>query len=212
MDSSSNLCYYLFIMSKVLKISERIYQEQDVITFQKNKDTYGCFSNMFTNLSFMLNGIVIYTTEHLYQSLKFTQPEIQKEILNIKNPIDSKRKAYEFTSQGFSIRSDWELIKIDIMKYCIKLKSYHHCNYIGKKLIDSYQINLNGKIKSLVEKSNRDDFWGAKPNNLGQLKGRNVLGRLWMGVREEYCNNRNTITEPVKVPNCNLIFLGEELK
>lgn len=185
-------------MSHLPKISERIYQEKEVITFQKNKDDYGCFSNMYTKIPFRLDGILIHTTEHLYQALKFTNPDIQKQILSIKNPIDSKRKAYEFPPLGFSIRSDWESIKVDVMKFCIRCKLFYNSDFIGKKLIDSYQqSNLISfiAIRPLVEKSSHDNFWGAIPNNLGQLKGKNVLGRLWMQLREQYYNDRDIVKQ-----------------
>lgn len=190
-------------MSQLPKISERIYQENEVITFQKNKDEYGCFSNMYTKIPFQLDGILIHTTEHLYQALKFTNSDLQQQLLNIKNPIDSKRKAYEITEHlKIQIRSDWESIKVDVMKFCIRCKLFYNSDFIGKKLIDSYQNNSDllfgledvytkSLPQPLVEKSSHDNFWGAIPNDLGQLKGKNVLGRLWMQLREQYYNDHD---------------------
>lgn len=196
-----------------MQISDRIYNTQDVITFQKNKDQFGCFSNMFTKTPFIFNDVEIYTTEHLYQALKFTDSNLQKQILTIKNPIYCKRIAYEIGSK-VSIRSDWEKIKISVMGMCLKLKSRHNFDFIGKKFIESFQINLSGDSKLLVEKSSRDDFWGAIPQNDTQtLKGKNVLGRLWMMIRDQYFENRESFKseEFIKIPKCDLIFMGKNL-
>jgi ribA/ribD-fused uncharacterized protein len=64
-------------------------------------------------------------------------------------------------------------VKVGIMKDILREKTKQH-PYIKKKLLDSQD-------KILIEDSWRDDFWGWGENK----DGKNMLGKLWMEVREE---------------------------
>jgi predicted NAD-dependent protein-ADP-ribosyltransferase YbiA (DUF1768 family) len=59
------------------------------------------------------------------------------------------------------------------MKEILREKVRQH-PYVLKKLIESGN-------KELIEDSWRDDFWGWGPNK----DGKNMLGKLWMEIREE---------------------------
>lgn len=70
-------------------------------------------------------------------------------------------------------RSDWDDVKVNIMREILRAKANQH-EYVRRKLL------MTGD-RELIEDSWRDDFWGWGPNRTGQ----NMLGKLWMEVRAE---------------------------
>ncbi len=67
--------------------------------------------------------------------------------------------------------------RVDAMMECLSLKRMQHYNPVMAFLDDTGDMPI-------VEKSLRDDFWGAKPVG-DKLVGENVLGELWMILRGE---------------------------
>jgi hypothetical protein len=61
--------------------------------------------------------------------------------------------------------------------------------------------------KDIVEKSHKDKFWGAVPqnNNADLLEGENILGKLLMELREELYNSSDKSkllsVEPLNIPD-----------
>ena len=72
---------------------------------------------------------------------------------------------------------EWESRKVGVMLELLKLKVEQH-EYVRRKLLATGD-------RELVEDSWRDAFWGWGPNQ----DGANMLGRLWMQVREEIEGN-----------------------
>src|SRR5690606_24814424 len=70
-------------------------------------------------------------------------------------------------------RSDWDRVKVDIMRDILRAKAEQH-EYVRRKLLATGD-------RELIEDSWRDDFWGWGPNR----DGKNMLGRLWMEIRAE---------------------------
>lgn len=70
-------------------------------------------------------------------------------------------------------RTDWDDVKVFIMRRLVRAKASQH-EYVRRKLLATGD-------RELVENSWRDNFWGWGPNRDGQ----NMLGKLWMEVREE---------------------------
>ena len=68
------------------------YDLSQVISFYKVDETYGGLSNMSGKyFHLQVNGILVRSSESLYQCLRFTShPEIQREILENKSPKGSK--------------------------------------------------------------------------------------------------------------------------
>jgi hypothetical protein len=64
-------------------------------------------------------------------------------------------------------------VKVDIMRRILRSKVEQH-EYVRRKLLAT-------GARELVEDSWRDDFWGWGENRNGQ----NMLGKLWMEVRDE---------------------------
>lgn len=74
------------------------------------------------------------------------------------------------------MRSDWETVKIDVMRFCIYLKFSSNPNL--KALL------LSTGNRRIIENSPRDDFWGTGKHG----NGKNYLGLLLMELREKLRN------------------------
>lgn len=83
-------------------------------------------------------------------------------------------KRWEFLRRG-----DWDEVKVDIMRDILRAKVNQH-SYVHRKLLDTGD-------RILVEDSWRDRFWGWGPNRDGQ----NMLGILWMEIRDELRRTEN---------------------
>ena len=70
-------------------------------------------------------------------------------------------------------RPDWGEVKVQTMGALLRKKVEQH-EYVRRKLLATGD-------RELVENSWRDDFWGWGPDRDGQ----NMLGKLWMEVRNE---------------------------
>lgn len=87
----------------------------------------------------------------------------------------SAHQAFEIGHKWQSIRRlDWESTKVGIMKSILKAKFRQH-EYVRRKLMETGN-------RHLVEDSWRDSFWGWGSDRQGE----NVLGQLWMEIRQEY--------------------------
>ena len=163
----------------------RIYHPLHSVIFFKTKDKWGELSNMAAGFPVQVNGVSFRTVEALYQACRFPHhPDIQEKIIEEYSPIRAKmisRKHTTFT------RPDWLLIRIKIMKWCLRLKLFYHFTSFR-------EILLSTENKSIVEKSKKDDFWGALEQEDGVYKGVNALGRLLMEIREDIC--KTNISHP----------------
>jgi N-glycosidase YbiA len=132
---------------------------------------------MCAGFTLKVNKKIILTSEALFQALKFSNyPEIQAEIMSKRSPIAAKCAAKKAKAK---IRSDWNLINVEIMYWCLKVKLCQNMKSFGKLLESTNN-------KDIVEESNRDLFWDAVSKSKGSLTGSNVLGQLLMKLRNEY--------------------------
>lgn len=158
-----------------MRLSKRIYQKSDCITFKSTKGKFGGLSNMAPNFPVFINDLLINNVESLYQSLRFPDfPEIQQSILNKPSPISAKQYARQYIDKT---RSDWYNNRFKIMKFCIQLKYYYNQNTFGDILLQTNNLTI-------VEFTFEDKVWGATDE--GQYyEGTNALGRLLMELRED---------------------------
>lgn len=159
----------------------RIYNKEECVIFRKTNGKYGGLSNMAPGYPIKINNVIIYTSEALYQCFRFTHlSEVQKLIISEKNPMKAKMISRSYTNQT---RNDWNIIRINIMRWVLRAKLLCNLEKFSKLLMDT-----DGKF--IVEESFKDDFWGAIPQEDGRLVGVNALGRLLMELREQ-CKNIN---------------------
>ena len=151
----------------------RAYKASEVISFMRNSDTYGIFSNMFP-CTLVINGRIYRTSEAVYQALKFADPVIQESIRVQVSPVAARN----IGRKSSGIRPDWKEVRISVMQDVIMEKIRQHPDSFRRRLIET-------GIKDIVEMSYKDTFWGAKPTSGGTyLIGQNWLGRCLMAMRE----------------------------
>ncbi len=153
----------------------KIYENCAV--FYKVKEEFGGLSNMSGGYSLKINGETIYSSEALYQACRFPhEPTWQKEIISQRSPMAAKMKAKKDNRRKDYSRSDWQDIRLDLMRWVLRVKLAHHYNAIS-------EILLATGDRPIVEKSRKDRFWGAVEDKEGILHGCNQLGQLLMELR-----------------------------
>jgi ribA/ribD-fused uncharacterized protein len=143
------------------------------IKFRFVRDEYGCFSNFYP-CSIVYKDELWYTSEALYQALKFTaHPHIQEKIRFAKSPYDAKKIAREKMHLAFQMKLGVinDLI-LHNMEMVLNLKVEQH-EFIKQKLLQTDN-------KEIIEVSSKDTFWGQLPSG----EGLNMLGTLWMKIRQ----------------------------
>jgi ribA/ribD-fused uncharacterized protein len=124
----------------------------------------------FSSFAVQWKGKRFDTSEAAYHFEKFPHDEsIQEKIWMATSAHESLKIAHDHKAQR---RPDWDEVKVDIMREILHAKVHQH-EYVKRKLLATGD-------RELVENSWRDDFWGWGPNRDGQ----NVLGKLWMDVRD----------------------------
>src|ERR1039457_3030514 len=161
----------------------RTYNKENSCIFKKNNEEFGGLSNMATGFPLRINRVEIRTTEAIYQSCRFPHlPEIQQKIIEQKSPM--LVKMISNTNKKKS-REDWDSIRLKIMKWCINVK-------LAQNFISFGAVLHETGLKTIVENSAKDNFWGAIPNEDGTIfKGKNALGRLLMDLRQVFYSKDN---------------------
>ena len=115
------------------------------------------------------------TSEALYQAAKFAAaPEVQRCIAR----APTAREAAAIgrgTPEG--LNPDWNAHRVNAMRWVLRMKREANAAAIDAALARSGE-------RAIVEVSTRDAWWGAKPVG-GTYRGENVLGRLWMELRQQ---------------------------
>ncbi len=174
------------------------------IFFYEEKDPYYQFSNFFKS-DILYDGKIWKTSEHLYQAQKFIHdPNYMEMIRNCDTPgktfAIANQKKTQFSSRwnvnkaiygelkvnyvidlakqhNVIIRSDWDLIKDDIMRYVVYLK------FTQSESLKNLLLSTNNM--HIVENSPRDSYWGIGSNR----DGKNMLGIILMETRYLIFNN-----------------------
>jgi ribA/ribD-fused uncharacterized protein len=147
---------------------------------------------MASGFGLFLNDLIIPSSEHLYQAMRFPLfPDIQHEIISQDNAMLAKKVSNKYKDKY--TRPDWESIRIKVMRWVLEVKLAQNWDSFSKILHET-------KDKSIVEYSKEDKIWGASPVN-GKLEGVNALGRLLMELRQKYIQSGNKIycVEPLNV-------------
>ncbi|WP_142696464.1 NADAR family protein [Bdellovibrio sp. NC01] len=181
----------------------RSYISEQCIVFWKTKEQYGGLSNMAGGFPVVVNGLRISTVEALYQACKFSDyPRIQQAIFDQSSPIFAKKVTKPHQDK---IRANWENEKIQIMRWCLRVKLYQNWDKFSELLKSTGN-------KSIVEYSDKDNFWGAMPVGDGVLEGTNALGRLLMQLREDMKRPNGFSESSVVPPFRNLKILGRGIQ
>lgn len=181
----------------------RTYERHACITFRKTDEAFGGLSNMAPGFSLKVNGILIRTSEALYQACRFPRmPDVQRLIIEQKSPMTAKMKSKPYRAQS---RPDWERVRVKVMTWCLRVKLAQNWSAFGGLLLSTGELPI-------VEESTKDDFWGAKAVEDNKLRGNNVLGRLLMKLREDLRGpNSESLrhVEPLALPD--FLLLGQPI-
>ncbi len=172
------------------------------VIFHKTKEEWGELSNMCAGFPIVINGNVWLTSEAVYQAFRFPEhPEIQELIREQKSPMAAKMKSKP--NRSSCSRDDWDLVRIDIMNWCLRAKLVANFESFGEIL------RKTGK-SDIVERSTKDQFWGAKEAYDGVLKGQNVLGRLLVNLRTASVSGDVESEAFLRPPVENMVLLGQK--
>ncbi|MCF4969190.1 NADAR family protein [Nostoc sp. CMAA1605] len=142
------------------------------IYFYKVWQPFGCFSNFSTH-GIEIQGTYWSTVEHYYQAQKFVGSVDAVIIPVIRAAKTPEEAAALGRCTSRRLRSDWDLVKISVMREAILKKFLTHLD------IQATLLSTGNEI--LVENSPTDYFWGCGVDKTGQ----NHLGKVLMSVREE---------------------------
>ena len=125
----------------------------------------------FSAFRVLWRGVDFDTSEAAYHWAKFPHlPLLQAEIVAARSAHGAFKLAE--ANRGLA-RPDWPDVRVGAMWEILREKALQH-EYVRRKLLETGD-------RELVEDSWRDSFWGWGPGQDGE----NMLGRLWMEVREE---------------------------
>lgn len=158
------------------------YPQKECVTVHKVNEEWGIFCN-FATTPITIDGVTFKSSEHLFQLMKFKEPNI---IINIMNGTTNNGKmCHEIKKTVRSYekehrRKDWGEMVIDAMKFCLT-KKYEQSAEFRKKLEESKGRYIVEDQTTMRKKS--PDAWGVKPDG-DKFAGPNLLGRLLMELRD----------------------------
>lgn len=176
-----------------MAIELKQYDIKNAAAFKKTTEKWGELSNMCAGFPVVVNNIPIKSVEALYQACRYPHhPEIQKKILEQKSPMTAKMVGKPHI---IKTREDWNEVRILIMKWVLRVKLAQNMERFSKALKETQNMPI-------IELSNKDDFWGAKPIGDNIYVGVNALGRLLMELRQQlltYGEEKFLSVAPLKI-------------
>lgn len=146
-----------------------ISDSEDIIYFYSKENLYGEFSN-FYRCDFYLDDKKWMTIEHFYQASKFVDNPEYIEKIRLSNTPKIARQLGQ--SRSVELAKGWDEMKEHVMRKALRAK------FLNNKL---RALLLSTEVKSLVEASPYDYYWGCG----GDGSGQNRLGELLMELRAE---------------------------
>lgn len=156
----------------------KLDQYRDTWLAERFNDSIGFYPREFYPLdnfsSFKVNvdGYLYSSVEEAFQSLLFL-PDYPEISIEIKNSF-SAHEAQKIMQRNINKVKYNKEEQVNIMERILRLKLEQN-PYVLKKLLET-------KDYILVEDSPKDDYWGWGINRTGE----NMLGKLWMKLRDEY--------------------------
>jgi ribA/ribD-fused uncharacterized protein len=149
----------------------------DLVRFTKVNLPYGWLGNM-APFPVAHDGKIYRTTEALFQALRFDEETIREAIRNEKSPMAAKMRAKTFRSRMVVAPQGEQ--DVDNMQMVLRLKLHGHPRLQAL-------LAETGDAMIVEDCSRRPRgsglFWGAAFLD-GQWQGSNVLGKLWMALRD----------------------------
>lgn len=136
-----------------------------ITSFQASDGSQTPLSNFYAQ-PVQVEGVVYPTAEHAFQAMKSLDLRVRQEVAAIETPGAAKR-----FGRQMALRSDWEAVKLGVMRTVLAQKFAHP---------DAAIFLLGTGDQFLIEGNHWGDrFWGQCPVGFGE----NWLGFLLMGIR-----------------------------
>ena len=186
------------------------YLRDECAVFRKTEEAFGGLSNMAGGYPLVVNGLRYFASEHLYQCFRFPDClDAQQATMGprtSKGNITSSAMAAKMAGKPYRdghCRADFDEIKVDVMRFCLRVKLAQHREKFGALL-------LSTGTKPIVEESHKTDFWAAKAiaEDTSRLEGENNLGILLVALREEFRALKPTddyVVAPLSIPSFTLM-------
>ena len=155
----------------------RIYARDESCCFRYTRAAWGAFSNFQPprTVPIAAGPWAFRFSESLYQAAKFgARPDIQRRIAEAPT---AREAAAIGRTPGLGIDPDWNAQRVNVMRWVLRMKREANTPEIDAVLAATGE-------RPIVEVSTRDPWWGAEPV-ANRYEGRNVLGRLWMELRQQ---------------------------
>lgn len=139
------------------------------IFFYTKNDEYGEFSN-FSKHGIELDNVWWPSVEHYFQAQKFENADYREKI---RTAYTSKQAAELGRSRSVPLRTDWEVVKDEIMYQAVLHKFKTHASLA--------ELLLSTGKQYIVENAPGDYYWGCGKDG----SGLNKLGNILVKVRAQ---------------------------
>lgn len=162
------------------------------IAFTKSKAPYGWMGNM-SRFPITYMGKTWGSTEHLFQAMRFgLESPFGEMVRREDNPYQSKQVAK--THREHMIIEPCSIFDLNNMEICLRLKLDFHQELKVELLGTGKGTPIYEDVTKRGE-GGSNLFWGAMKMEDGSWKGENVVGHLWMKIRDEMFPDDKPVTE-----------------
>ena len=144
------------------------YPEEQCAVFCSTHEEWGIFSNMAVS-PIVVGGIEFKSGEHLFQMMKFNDPEVVKLVWNGITANNKKSGNIKMTAKSYEParrRKDWGQMIVDAMKFCM-VQKYEQCAEFRNELERSRGLYI---VEKQANPNKKADAWSAK-----------LCGNEWVG-------------------------------
>lgn len=138
--------------------------------FEDDKLSYNILTNLYESAPFELNNLTFKTVEHYYNWKKFSDPIMQKRILNAPTGLMAREISKKY---NYLIISDFDEIKDIVMLDALRAKFSQHPLLVAEL--------MQTKSDPIVYHNMYDTYWADG----GDGSGHNKLGKLLEQIRSE---------------------------
>jgi len=157
------------------------YPATECAVFCEAKAEWGILGNMAT-APIVVDGVTFKSCEHLFQMMKFSDPEIVSKVWNGITAHDKKSNSIKMTAKSYEPdyrRPNWGSMIVDALKFAM-MQKYEQCEAFRKELERSKGLYI---VEKQANPNKPADTWSAKLDG-DQWVGSNLTGRLLMELRD----------------------------